>query len=143
MTPKLLFQDLFSSVIVNFRNQTNSNFKIHTTKFSEVLHQRRTWQLPGKHPVKGRYSQSIGYSIHYFDIWSLENLSKRTKKKNSVLFIGSQGFRTQVQLEEKRHKFITEWKNFVSYSMKKHITQSSDQPKLKGKVKFNKKIIML
>lgn len=50
MTPKLLFQDLFSSVIVNFRNKTNSNFKIHTTKFSEVLHQR-TWQLPGKHPV--------------------------------------------------------------------------------------------
>lgn len=27
----------------------------------------------------------------------------------------------------------------MSYSMKKHITQSSDQPKLKGKVKFNLK----
>ena len=58
MTPKLLFQDLFSSVVVNFRNKTNSNFKIHTTKFSEVLHQRKnmvaTWKTSSKHKITCR-----------------------------------------------------------------------------------------
>ena len=55
MTPKLLFQEFFSSIIVNFRNKTDSIFKIFTPKFSEVLHQRKnmvaTWKTSSKYSI--------------------------------------------------------------------------------------------